>query len=145
MEEPFYREGLSFECTRCSACCRHDPGFVFLSVSDLRRLSDFHGISPEEFSSAYCRKVDAGGFKRLSLKEKSNNDCWFWGDNGCMVYEARPLQCRSYPFWFSLTASREVWDAEGKSCPGINRGRLHTRDEIEAWLAWRKREPYIEG
>jgi len=145
LEEPFYSKGLSFECTRCSACCRFDPGYVFLSETDLQRLTAFTGLDREDFISLYCRKVDAGGFKRLSLKEKTNNDCWFWEENGCTVYEARPLQCRSFPFWFVTMGSREAWDREAAHCPGINRGRVHTREEIEAWLSWRKREPYIEG
>ncbi|HUX21603.1 MAG TPA: YkgJ family cysteine cluster protein, partial [Spirochaetia bacterium] len=39
MYKPFYQDGLRFECTRCDACCRHEPGYVFLSQTDLRRLA----------------------------------------------------------------------------------------------------------
>ena len=34
----FYSDGLRFECTRCSRCCRHTPGYVFLSENDVERL-----------------------------------------------------------------------------------------------------------
>ncbi|MCK7470799.1 MAG: hypothetical protein MZU95_08465 [Desulfomicrobium escambiense] len=27
------RAACDFECARCSACCRHGPGFVFLSAA----------------------------------------------------------------------------------------------------------------
>ncbi len=40
MEEVFYGRGLRFECTRCSRCCRHNPGYVFLSPVDLARLAE---------------------------------------------------------------------------------------------------------
>ena len=35
MSEPFYAEGLRFSCERCSACCRGEPGYVFLTKEDL--------------------------------------------------------------------------------------------------------------
>ncbi|HQO67077.1 MAG TPA: YkgJ family cysteine cluster protein, partial [Spirochaetales bacterium] len=36
MNQSFWHEGLRFECARCSACCRYEPGYVFLSADDLR-------------------------------------------------------------------------------------------------------------
>ena len=39
MEEPFYKDGLCFECQRCSGCCRFDSGYVFLSHEDLEKLA----------------------------------------------------------------------------------------------------------
>ena len=27
--DPFYAEGLRFACTRCSICCRGEPGYAF--------------------------------------------------------------------------------------------------------------------
>ncbi len=145
MDLPFYYDGLSFECQRCSSCCRHDPGYVFLSEKDINRLTCFLKLKKEDFINKYCKTVSVGTFKRISIIEKSNNDCWFWDDNGCKVYEARPLQCRSYPFWFSCLADLNTWNGEEEHCPGINKGKVHTRKEIDAWLNWRRREPYKEG
>ncbi|MBI9100838.1 MAG: YkgJ family cysteine cluster protein [Spirochaetales bacterium] len=144
MDKPFYEDGLAFECQRCSACCRFDPGYVFLSENDIIKLVRHLKISREVFLEKFCKTVDIGGFKRISIIEKSNNDCWFWDDNGCKVYEARPLQCRSYPFWFSLLADKSNWDGEEQHCPGVNKGRKHSKEEIESWLAWRRREPYSQ-
>ena len=144
MEEPFYKDGLKFECQRCSACCRHEPGYVFLSKADLQDLSENLKISEKEFCDKYCRKVDISGFSRISLNEKENYDCVFWENGGCNVYKFRPLQCRTYPFWRPYLESEEDWNALASSCPGVNKGSIHPRDEIEEKLALRLKEPLIE-
>jgi Fe-S-cluster containining protein len=143
MGQVFYEKGLRFECTRCSRCCRHSPGYVFLSAKDVERLSKALGTPPEEFLRVYCRRVSTGIADRISLKEKANFDCIFWENGGCSVYEARPTQCRAYPFWSSNVASREAWEEQAKMCPGIGRGPVHDRREIEQWLEVRRREGFL--
>lgn len=143
MGDVFYRDGLHFECQRCSNCCRHEPGFVFLSYNDLKRLESGTGLSRSEFVSEYCRGVYIHGAYRLSLVEKENYDCIFWTPEGCKVYEHRPLQCRSYPFWPENLENRQRWDALRIACPGVNRGPLHLYEEIEEWLRRRETEPIV--
>ncbi|MDR1894336.1 MAG: YkgJ family cysteine cluster protein [Spirochaetales bacterium] len=143
MDEPFYKTGLSFECRRCSSCCRFQPGYVFLSRQDREALAGFFNLSTGDFMERYCRWVDLGHCSRLSLIEKSNLDCIFWEGGGCSVYSVRPLQCRSYPFWFSSLSSPEAWKDLAAGCPGINRGRKHGLEEIRSWLEQRRLEPYL--
>ncbi|RKX73687.1 MAG: YkgJ family cysteine cluster protein, partial [Spirochaetes bacterium] len=50
------------------------------------------------------------------------------------VYDYRPLQCRSYPFWGSNLISETAWNELEKNCPGVNKGKLHTKEQIERWL-----------
>ncbi|OQY33701.1 MAG: hypothetical protein B6241_07290 [Spirochaetaceae bacterium 4572_59] len=140
----FYKKGLQFSCTQCGHCCRHDPGYVFLSEADVRQAFEFLSLPEEEFLKKYCRIVDVGFFKKVSLQEKSNYDCIFWQDGvGCAIYEARPLQCRSYPFWPAIMDSEESWVEEAKQCPGMNRGEVHSEKAIESWLGRMEREkPY---
>jgi uncharacterized protein len=145
MNEPFYADGLRFECTGCSNCCRHEPGYVFLTAADLSTLSAELDVTREEFVGTYCRSIDLGGFSRLSLTEKSNYDCVFWRDGGCGVYEARPLQCRTYPFWSSSLGGADDWAQLASECPGANRGRLYSCDEIDELLKQRQGEPLLEG
>ncbi|WP_455382114.1 YkgJ family cysteine cluster protein [Salinispira pacifica] len=142
--EPFYRNGLRFSCTRCSRCCRHQPGYVFLSEADLARLAREKSLSTDEVIDRFCRKVNISGFVRLSLKEKANYDCIFWERGQCTVYENRPLQCRNYPFWHANLDSEESWNELEKECPGVNIGRLHSREEIDARLSNRRLEPIIQ-
>ena len=136
-------QGLQFTCTKCSACCRFDPGYVFLSQNDLNRLTQAFCMKEEDFISSYCMKVSVRGFKRLSLKEKNNFDCIFWQNGGCSVYDFRPFQCRCYPFWPAFLDSPESWNNLSKSCPGVNRGELHRSEKIRKWLKKRIEEPFI--
>jgi Fe-S-cluster containining protein len=109
---------------------------VFLTASDIDALSRELQMTNDDFTAAYCRQVEApDGLSRLSLREKSNCDCVFWKDDGCVVYKARPFQCRAFPFWPSLLASRAAWEAAALSCPGMGQGTLHTKEEIER-LDW---------
>lgn len=142
MKDPFYIEGLQFECQRCSRCCRHEPGYVYLSRNDLLGLSNHLKMSEEDFIRNYCRRAArAGGFS-LSLIEKDNFDCIFWESGICIVYDARPFQCRSYPFWDNYLASKHAWKGLSESCPGVNQGRLHTFEMIEHWRYLRSLETY---
>ena len=95
------------------------------------------------FIKTYCREIEIGDNRRLSLKEKPNLDCVFWDDGLCVAYAYRPLQCRSYPFWRQNLASRGAWEALGSSCPGIGKGKLHSGNEIEDWLKKREEEVLI--
>ena len=141
----FYKDGLRFECTRCSKCCRHTPGYVFLSEVDIARLAAALALTTQEFLLRYCHRVRFGPVQRVSLKEKPNIDCIFWDNGGCTVYEARPLQCRAYPFWSSCVSTPEEWRHHAGQCPGIGRGPLHSREEIEGWLDQRLKEPFVEA
>ena len=132
--EDFFDEGLRFECKRCSACCRFEPGIVSLTEQDLARLAAWANVTREAFIKEYCRRVavissSGDEEERLCLKEKENFDCILWS-GGCLAYEARPRQCATYPFWPSILKSRERWEKEAESCPGINSGKLYTKGEI---------------
>jgi len=147
MEKPdgFARGGLRFECTRCSKCCRHTPGYVFLSAADVTTLARKQRLRSGDFLSLYCRPVDFGLTRRYSLKEKPNLDCIFWENGGCSVYEARPLQCRSFPFWSALVTSRAEWENQARICPGMGSGELHPWTEIKQWLERRLQEGFLEA
>jgi Fe-S-cluster containining protein len=144
MAADFYRSGLRFSCTRCSSCCRFTPGYVFLTEVDLKRLARGTGLSRSELASGYCRRIDVNGISRLSLKEKQNFDCIFWEQDGCRVYRQRPLQCRSFPFWASHMASARDWEGLKASCPGVGRGKIHTRRAIVRWLSKQESARYLE-
>lgn len=50
----------------------------------------------------------------------------------CTIYEVRPLQCRTYPFWHQNLINQKIWDKEKDHCPGIGKGRRYTKEEIES-------------
>jgi Fe-S-cluster containining protein len=138
MDAPFWNDGLRFECARCSACCRLEPGFVFLSATDIERLLLHSGLAFRQFIDTFIRTVDIGTGLALSLKEKANYDCILWGANGCSAYEARPVQCSTYPFWQGVIETPEDWEREAKDCPGIGKGSIVPADIIGERL-WQKR------
>ena len=79
----------------------------------------------------------------MSLIEKINYDCVFW-DNGCTVYQARPVQCITYPFWPVIIESELRWNKESNNCPGINKkGNLTVNDKIN-FLILEKNAKYME-
>jgi len=139
----FYSSGLKFSCKRCSLCCRESTGYVYLSEADLQKLITTLNLNRENFINTYCRWVtDWNGNETLSLKEKSNFDCILW-DKGCAVYADRPLQCVTFPFWQSIISSKENWEMAASSCPGMNKGDLHTPQEIERVKELRASLPII--
>jgi len=145
-DDVFYTEGLNFSCTQCSRCCRHDSGYVFLSRQDIKKLTDRLKLTEDEFVDRYCTTVPFGFGHQISLAEKANKDCIFWGDGGCSVYEDRPVQCRTYPFWSHILDSEERWKNEAGECPGIGIGKQHNFIEIRNALAARVRnQPLRRG
>src|SRR5574344_611498 len=126
----FFNNGLHFSCKRCSHCCRIEPGFVFLSHTDLTNLCQWFNLTEEQFIETYCRRVSYyDGSDVLCLRETADYDCILWKD-GCRAYGARPIQCSTYPFWTRLLSSDSYWHEEKKACPGIDEGRLWNREEI---------------
>jgi Fe-S-cluster containining protein len=141
-KNPFYNNGLQFECTRCSYCCRYTPGYVFLSHNDLAILQQSFHVPESEFIEKYCRIVTMHDKIKLSFKEKENFDCIFFEKTGCAIYEYRPLQCQSYPFWDSNLDSHKSWTGLIASCPGIGKGTSHSACTIESWLRRIENENY---
>ena len=127
MSEPWYKDGLRFECTRCGKCCTGEPGYVWVNDAELRALADFRGETVEELTGLYTRLTTRG----RTLREKANGDCVFWDKQaGCTVYPVRPAQCRTWPFWESTTATPEAWERTRQDCPGAGRGELIPAEEI---------------
>lgn len=116
-EKPWYNEGLSFKCTECGQCCTGAPGYVWVSVPEVKAMAEHLGISVKEFSDKYVRTVDG----RLSLVEDDSNfDCVFLKDRKCQIYSVRPKQCRTFPWWPQNLSSKKAWDEAAKFCEGIN-------------------------
>jgi Fe-S-cluster containining protein len=117
VETPWYEKGLRFKCTGCGGCCTGPDGYVFLGESDLRVLAKHFRLSPEQFSQKYTRFVDG----KLALLDKNSiGDCVFLKDKRCSVYEARPVQCKTFPWWTHNLETLEDWENAAKSCEGIN-------------------------
>lgn len=124
---PWYQDGLRFECTQCGKCCTGAPGYVWLDDAEVEALAIRLGMSENAFRRQYTRREG----DRRTLIEKQNNDCIFYDSSvGCTVYEQRPRQCRSWPFWDSNLKSESHWQKTVEICPGSGEGRLYSIEEI---------------
>jgi Fe-S-cluster containining protein len=100
-------------------------------------------MKKDAFVKKYCRQVTGWeGQHCLSLKEKQNKDCIFW-DSGCTVYEARPIQCITFPFWDIIVDSAGTWETAATGCPGINSGTLHSMEKIKGYIEKRAAEGLV--
>lgn len=116
--EPWYKDGLRFHCTECGKCCSEVPGVVWVSEDELLAFAKRFDLSPEDFALRYMRLV--GG--RLALLEKTDGsfDCIFLKGKRCTVYEDRPVQCRTFPWWPQNLQSKESWEGLREECEGVN-------------------------
>jgi len=130
-KKKWYAEGLKFTCTQCGNCCSGDPGYVWATKEEIRRISAYLGRTDGWLDRKHLRRV---GF-RYSLTERPDGDCIFLtrenGKTGCSIYEVRPLQCRTWPFWTTNLSSARAWADAAESCPGMNNGRHHDFVQIE--------------
>ena len=129
-KQPWYKDGLRFQCTGCGDCCTGAPGFVWVNKEEIAALAAKVGLDEDEFESRYVREIGV----RKSLVEFNNGDCVFFDGKTrkCKVYEARPRQCRTWPFWDSNVRTPDAWAQTCEVCPGSGTGRLYQLGEIEA-------------
>ena len=127
--EEWYADGLRFECTMCGACCSGAPGYVLVSAAEGEAIAARLGISVEEFERRYTRKV-AEGRSLTEVRTEHGLDCVFLdrasvpGKAVCSLYEARPLQCRTFPWWPENLRDRRSWERLGRHCEGVGRGAM---------------------
>ena len=156
--------GIEFSCQMCGDCCRgFNEGEVYIYQSDIFRLAKFFNLkrkselkefakkhfkiigdsfywkgSREKFGRLY--KFDTIGFKFTGNDEH----CEFLDNNNrCTIHEARPFQCRAFPFWkMMVTSSKNLLDYAEK-CKGLQtlKGKFYPCEEI---LNWAEEEYEIE-
>jgi uncharacterized protein len=127
--------GLRFQCTCCGNCCTGPEGYILFTESEGDQLAARLGLSREAFLANYTKQTALG----VSIKEKETPhglDCIFLdrqsipGKAVCGVYEHRPAQCRTWPFWKSIVRTEQSWRQASLNCPGINRGPLTQPQQI---------------
>ncbi len=135
----WFADGLRFECTQCGNCCTGPPGYVWFNEEEGRAMAQALELSESAFHDMYARRE--GHPPRWSLRERKTEhgyDCIFLdrqsipGKAICGIYEARPTQCRTWPFWPENLRSESTWDRVKRAtpCPGMNRGKLFPVEHI---------------
>jgi len=130
---PWYRDGLRFECTQCGGCCKAHGDYdrVYVDDDEAVAIAELLGISLEEFEEHHAVfESDSDGDRDRYLRFV-DGACPFLKGTSCKVYDARPIQCRTWPFW-PENLKRKVWNNEvAPFTPGVGRGRLYKRAEID--------------
>lgn len=106
-------------CDTCAGnCCIGESGYIWINAQEINTLATHLDISLEELRSKYLEKK---GYK-YSIKEvklaEDNYACVFFNleKKQCTIYEARPIQCRTFPFWdYFKENTQEVYE----ECPAI--------------------------
>ncbi len=132
------KSGLRFECVMCGKCCGGEPGSVWVNEQETSLIGCFLNINLHKLRKDFLvRKMG-----KLSIKEKENFDCIFLNSENhkCEIYQARPIQCRTFPFWETLLLEKEAWDFYAERCPGMNNGKNYTPDEIKKIITGKEHE-----
>ncbi|HEU0075545.1 MAG TPA: YkgJ family cysteine cluster protein [Dehalococcoidia bacterium] len=116
-DEPWFASGLRFKCTECGNCCTGSAGSVYLSQADIARLAAHFDVPPGRFVRRYTR-VEKG--HRVLADRPESDECVFLRDKTCTVYDARPTQCRTYPWWLVNIQDPRAWQETAAVCEGID-------------------------
>jgi Fe-S-cluster containining protein len=131
---------IGFSCQKCGHCCRRAFGDnrVIVTPEEILRIAGHTGLTkgeivkpmlPDDFNplSFSSGTPDLAGIDIDSegnihtfgwmLSRKSNGDCRFIEDekeyrNRCNIYDARPMLCRTYPFYME-SMELQVSECEG--------------------------------
>jgi Fe-S-cluster containining protein len=125
---------LRFECTGCGKCCtqRGDYAHVYVGDREVRALATLLGTSPARFRREHT-EVDALGWRQLRFRDGL---CTFLDPQSqrCTVYAARPIQCRTFPFWPEILGPKGWSDEVKELCEGIDRGDVVPADTVSSAL-----------
>lgn len=135
--------GLRFQCTMCGNCCTGPTGYVKFTEDEAVAIARRLGVSVESFYARYARDTVVGK-SLVEVETPFGYDCVFLdrdavpGKAVCSLYEDRPEQCRTWPFWASNLTSEHAWKAASRGCPGIGSGPTYSpqyirlsRDRVE--------------
>jgi Fe-S-cluster containining protein len=101
---------------------------VWVNKAEIETLAAKRNMDVAAFETEFVRQVGS----RKSLKEYANGDCVFFdgATRKCTVYDSRPRQCRTWPFWESNVESPEAWERTCQVCPGSGAGNLVPLEKV---------------
>ncbi len=127
----WYAEGLKFGCTGCGECCRGPSGYVWVGMNDIETMAEAMKMSLDGFGRKYLRRCGT----RMALVDGPDGNCIFLNNGKCKLYDARPIQCKTFPWWPENMKSEEAWEMLKLDCPGVGKGRTHSAATIDKALA----------
>lgn len=105
-------------CKNCFGnCCCGVRGNVWVNQREIRKISLLLQVNPIDFVLTYCWEKDKAYVLKEFLYDRNHICVFFDRERGrCSIYEARPIQCQTYPFWeYYKTHPEEII----KECQGV--------------------------
>jgi len=158
-------QDLRFECLKCGRCCSDEKTIVNLTYNDILRIKQALNLNLDEINHILAFYVfekeptekdkkkmvispieTERGLAFAGLRKKADGSCYFYdkNDKKCLIYNARPNFCRTFPFSFDVI-KKTISNSEKESpikikytekgkeyCPGIGEG--HPQIIKEEWL-----------
>ncbi|MHA1340084.1 MAG: YkgJ family cysteine cluster protein [Promethearchaeota archaeon] len=114
---------LRFKCTRCGRCCSDPNTFINITCFDIKRIIKglrlggseilkyiaFYKFDDDSSTAhnlierlVYSPIKTEKGIAFIGLLRNEDNTCIFLKNNSCIIYQFRPMICRSFPFTFDL-------------------------------------------
>jgi uncharacterized protein len=144
--KPWYKDGLCFECTQCGDCCTGEPGLVLFTTEEGEAMAAQLGITLEDFLFVHGSKTTDEDLWQLNeFLSEYGHDCSLLGRDEagktwCRAHAARPMQCRTWPFWPDNLRNKGAWEKAGSDCEGIGRGSIVSlrviQSEMERTPEW---------
>ncbi|MDU7070418.1 YkgJ family cysteine cluster protein [Campylobacter ureolyticus] len=119
------KDGFSYcfdekKCEICKGkCCTGESGYIWINENEIKDLAKYLNLSLDEFKFKYLEKFGV----RYSIKEsiyKNGYKCTFFDEKklNCSIYEHRPKQCRTFPFWEYF---KKNYNELEKECIGVKK------------------------
>jgi len=118
----WFKDSLTFSCTACGKCCKSKgSNKVYLNNAEAQAIAEHIGVDVPTFNVRYTdNRLDSENRPLRSIKQhETKKQCTFLNGSKCTVYEVRPTQCRTYPFWPQNMIGPAEWLAESHLCEGI--------------------------
>jgi Fe-S-cluster containining protein len=112
---------FAFDTSACSACsgrcCTGESGYIYVTMNEIEKISKLLNLEIKDFATKYLYKK-AYKYSIKEIKYEDSYECIFYDRdiNGCKIYEARPSQCITFPFWDYY---KHRIDELQEECPGI--------------------------
>ena len=132
-KNPWYAAGLHFECVQCGRCCAGpSQGYIWVTRKEIELIANHLNETVSQLRQRFLKRI---GLRTTIIEHPTTKDCIFLqkknNQRTCIIYPVRPSQCRSWPFWPNNLESPDTWNKAAQKCPGINRGKLYSCEEIE--------------
>lgn len=124
-----------FECKMCGKCCKGKGG-IYLSESEILKISEYLNVGTDEFKSSYCENING----KLRLIQGKKGYCIFYHPRKqCLIHRVKPYICSLWPFFQANIKDEQSFYIAKLACPGIRSDCSH-KDFVLAYYQSLKNE-----